>query len=506
MSTNKTKKSNNKASAKEYSKKHKVSISQNYLIKGMHCASCAILIEKEVGEMGVFENINVSRKEDKLSLTLKNKSRKFPTLKELNSAVNPFGYEVLAYKDKRTKGKGNRGVKDTSLISFKNGSLIINKEKLSSFIFVLVGLVLIFWVYKIFEHWGIVSAVNVNENSKLSVFFLFGIVAGLSSCFALVGSIVLSMSKKWYDSYKGENSTLQKMFPHLLFNIGRLVSFFVFGGILGLLGEMFSISENVIAIFSIVIAIVIILTGFQLIGLKLIPDIEVPVKIKETKFKGLSLQRVSPFITGFLTFFLPCGFTLTAQGIAILSSNFWGGAFIMLIFALGTMPTLLLVGFSVTKFYANNNISKQIIKLVAVLIIIFGFSIINLQLVRLGLPNFKDLTSRIFSSSSEKVTSAQNDGLPPIVDGKQIVKSRASANGYTPETIYVRKGIPVRWEITDVGTSGCSNAIIAKDFFQGRIELTLGNTSVKEFTPQKVGTFRYSCWMGMITGTIVVVE
>jgi len=93
-----------------------------------------------------------------------------------------------------------------------------------------------------------------------------------------------------------------------------------------------------------------------------------------------------------------------------------------------------------------------------------------------------------------------------IVDGKQIVKMNASSSGYSPNYIKVRVGIPVRWEITDTGTSGCTNAIISNNLFQGPINLTPGQVSVKEFTPTKPGKYRFSCWMGMVTGTIEVVN
>jgi plastocyanin domain-containing protein len=66
--------------------------------------------------------------------------------------------------------------------------------------------------------------------------------------------------------------------------------------------------------------------------------------------------------------------------------------------------------------------------------------------------------------------------------------------------------VPVRWEITDTGTSSCTNAVISKSLFDGQISLTPGQTSTKEFTPQKVGRYKFSCWMGMVTGTIDVVD
>jgi plastocyanin domain-containing protein len=82
----------------------------------------------------------------------------------------------------------------------------------------------------------------------------------------------------------------------------------------------------------------------------------------------------------------------------------------------------------------------------------------------------------------------------------------ASSNGYTPNYFKVKTGVPVRWEINDTGTSGCTNAIISRSLFDGQIDLTPGTTSVKEFTPQKAGKYKFSCWMGMISGTIEVVD
>ena len=33
-----------------------------------------------------------------------------------------------------------------------------------------------------------------------------------------------------------------------------------------------------------------------------------------------------------------------------------------------------------------------------------------------------------------------------------------------------------------------------------------GKVAIKEFTPTKVGKYRFSCWMGMVTGVIEVVD
>ena len=47
---------------------------------------------------------------------------------------------------------------------------------------------------------------------------------------------------------------------------------------------------------------------------------------------------------------------------------------------------------------------------------------------------------------------------------------------------------------------------MSKGLFDGQIDLTPGKVSVKEFTPEKVGKYKFSCWMGMISGSIDVVD
>ncbi len=71
--------------------------------------------------------------------------------------------------------------------------------------------------------------------------------------------------------------------------------------------------------------------------------------VNEKNFSG----RYMPFIMGGLTFFLPCGFTITAQGLALASGSVLQGGLIMLFFAIGTLPMLLMIGLSSVKFLRN---------------------------------------------------------------------------------------------------------------------------------------------------------
>ena len=293
-----------------------------------------------------------------------------------------------------------------------------------------------------------------------------------------------------------------------MFNAGRLVSYGVLGGVLGAIGSRIGFSLNFASILVIGVSIIMVFLALQMLGVKYFQKFQITAPkflmkgvANGNNFKG----RFLPFLMGAFTFILPCGFTVTAQGLALLSGHFVQGALIMFLFALGTTLPLLGIGLSSVKFSAKPHLSNYFLKVAGILVLFFAAFNINSQLNVLGLPNLDSLAIRPQSVQGGDLPK-QEEGLPPIVDGKQVVKMTASASGYNPKYIKVKAGIPVRWEITDKGTSGCTNAIISRKLFDGQISLTPGKTSVKEFTPQTPGKYKFSCWMGMVSGTIEVVK
>ncbi|MCA9379254.1 cupredoxin domain-containing protein, partial [Candidatus Dojkabacteria bacterium] len=86
----------------------------------------------------------------------------------------------------------------------------------------------------------------------------------------------------------------------------------------------------------------------------------------------------------------------------------------------------------------------------------------------------------------------------------QVLQMNASASAYTPSRLTVKAGIPIRWEINDTGTSGCTSAIISRDMFEGQVKLERG-LNVVNIAALQPGTYKFSCWMGMVSGTIVAV-
>jgi plastocyanin domain-containing protein len=68
--------------------------------------------------------------------------------------------------------------------------------------------------------------------------------------------------------------------------------------------------------------------------------------------------------------------------------------------------------------------------------------------------------------------------------------------GYTPDTIIVRSGRPVRLNFRREETASCSDKVIFADF-QKSAELPTGQTVAVEFLPKEPGEFGFACPMGM---------
>lgn len=109
-------------------------------------------------------------------------------------------------------------------------------------------------------------------------------------------------------------------------------------------------------------------------------------------------------------------------------------------------------------------------------------------------------------------TTLQNqniEGLAPMVDGKQVIKTTVLAVSYNPNYFKVKAGVPVKLEATSSGEPGCdSGVMVSKLFPDGSLYLNpdKGQVAIKEFTPQSTGKYTFSCPMGMVRGTIEVVN
>ncbi len=75
--------------------------------------------------------------------------------------------------------------------------------------------------------------------------------------------------------------------------------------------------------------------------------------------------------------------------------------------------------------------------------------------------------------------------------------------GYTPDTIIVRHGKPVRLNFRREETASCSEKVILSDFGKSA-DLPTGETVAVEFVPEEPGEYEFACAMGMFRGKLIV--
>jgi plastocyanin domain-containing protein len=75
--------------------------------------------------------------------------------------------------------------------------------------------------------------------------------------------------------------------------------------------------------------------------------------------------------------------------------------------------------------------------------------------------------------------------------------------GYTPDTIVVRAGKPVRLNFRREETAVCSEKVIFAAFHKSA-DLPTGETVPVEFLPKEPGEYTFACAMGMFRGRLIV--
>jgi sulfite exporter TauE/SafE/copper chaperone CopZ len=319
-----------------------------FYIHGMHCNACVILTESEIAGLPNVTKVRSSLASHTVEVEGDFGDKSLEEIAaELSLPLKSHGYTVSTEKQERT----------TRWADFKIALPIA-----------LGFLVLFIFLQKI----RMVSLVNVGSLTYGSV-FLIGVIASLSSCMAVVGSLVLSMSATF--AKDGD-----KIKPQFLFHFGRIVSFFFLGGVIGAVGSRFTLTSGSMFVLGLIIGMVMLVLGLNLLDVfhwtkKLQPAM--PKFISKHAY-GLSKlnHSVVPFLVGVTTFFLPCGFTQSMQIYTLSTGSFIKGGLTMLAFALGTLPVLALVGFS--SFSIRDSKSGIFFKTAGLIVIAFAlFDIIN---------------------------------------------------------------------------------------------------------------------------------
>lgn len=328
----------------------------NFHVHGMHCNSCVLLIENELGSLPNILEVRSNLKDHSLEVIGNFGDKEISEIaEELTVPLKAHGYTVAIERKDHDAKWGEFKLAVPIALAF-------------------VGL------FYILQKLGIINIVN-SENVNYGTAFLIGIIASLSTCMAVVGGLLLSMSATF--AKEGD-----KVRPQILFHLGRLVSFFVLGGVIGAIGSAFTLNTNLTFILGLIIGMVMLILGINLLDVfpwakKIQPSMP---KFISKKAHGISTlnHTLTPLLVGIATFFLPCGFTQSMQLYTLTTGGFFPGAMTMFIFALGTLPVLALISFSSFSIKKSEK-SGVFFKTAGLIVILFAvFNLIN-SLVVIGL-------------------------------------------------------------------------------------------------------------------------
>ncbi len=178
-------------------------------------------------------------------------------------------------------------------------------------------------------------------------------------------------------SLKAEKTTvkLQRIMPHLMYNIGRVITYTFLGALFGLLGAGL---KNVIHEAQ---SVLFILAGLFMVGMGL--DLAGWLTFSApSRIPGLSLFKRSigsllanitsrnMLMYGLILGFIPCGLVYVAGAKATASASLTSGMLIMASFGLGTIPALFILGLGANLI--SMRFRKTVFKVAAVCVILFG--------------------------------------------------------------------------------------------------------------------------------------
>ena len=330
------------------------------------------------------------------------------------------------------------------------------------------------------------------QNASYAVLFTVGLITSLH-CVGMCGGIMLSQtigneSRSRFDTLK----------PAILYNLGRVLSYTIIGGVIGAIGSVFALSLTAKAGLQIFAGIFMIIMGFNMAGFKAFRKFQLRMPASIMKIVSKPKPR-TPFFVGLLNGFMPCGPLQTMQLYALGTGSAISGALSMFMFAIGTVP--LMLTFGALSSLLSKGYTKKILKFSGILIVVLGIIMSNRGLALAGM-NFSP-SSMIAGIGGSTDRNSANAVKAVMKDGVQVLNMTADVYGYTPQTLYVKKDTPVKWVVDAKELTGCNNTIVIPDM---NVEQKLqSGQNIIEFTPGNED-ISFSCWMGMKRGVIKVVD
>jgi len=462
-------------------------------VAGMTCRSCEVRIERQVGRLPGVARVSASSTRGRVEIE---SSAPIPQA-AIAAAIHKAGYEI--------------------------GTTPWLERDPSVWITAVAGVALIAGLALIAQATGVAELANKAGDlaqGGLLVALLLGLAAGVSTCMALVGGLVLALSAS-YQARRAraglpEQGRAAQMRPALVFMGGRIVGYAAFGALLGAIGASLTMPPAMTAALMIAAAVVMTLIGARLTGLSprvatwsptLPSSLARNLGLADTEAGGYSDVRAAGL--GALSFFMPCGFTQAVQIYALSTGSPATAGMLMAAFAIGTAPGLLvLAGLPVV---VPTRARPTLLRLVGV--VVLGFAVVNagagLRLAGVNLAPFgvspAEATTTGGSATTNVPATGPGSGAGTAqTAGFQELRTFQEVDGYKPANVEIVAGIPTHWTIESASSRSCAAFLVVPDLgIEARLQK---GDNVIELPAMNPGTLAYTCSMGMYGGTITIVD
>jgi len=292
------------------------------------------------------------------------------------------------------------------------------------------------------------------------------------------------------------------MLPVGGFLAGKLVSLVALGAALGLLGSALQLTPRTRATVQITAGVVMLVLALDLLGLHWFRRITPALPAswgQRVRRNSRSNAAMGPTMLGVASVALPCGITLSMEVLAVASGSALSGAAIMGVFVLGTAPLFAVIGYLARR--SATALRGRLAVLAGVAVLVTGFLSVNTGLVLLDAPvTLRSPLSFGGGTSAQTETSAPaapDDGSPQ----RLVVNVKDSS--YSPSSLKAKAGSPVQLVLRTNNTVGCTRSIVVPKL---DVQETLPETgeTVLDLGTLKPGKLRFTCGMGMYSGSIQV--
>ena len=325
------------------------------------------------------------------------------------------------------------------------------------------------------------------STNNILLAFVTGLTAGGISCLAVQGGLLTTVVTN-----KANRETKDWKLV-LSFLISKLIAYTLLGGLLGLIGSVFTISLKLQGGIQFVIALLLLVSAARILNLHPIFRrfvIQPPQSFYRLLRKtSLNTSYLSPVALGTLTILIPCGVTQTMMLLSVSSRNVLLGGSILFAFVLGTSPVFFLLGLGITQLMKKPVFSYLTTLLILIMSVLSFRSAFNLW----GINLFQGMTS--------------NPGIETSIQkgGKQYVEIKVLNSGYQTSTNNIKVNVPVILKLITDNTVSCTRAFTIPSLNISKI-LPPSGEAIIEFTPRDTGVLIYTCSMGMYRGSFNVVN